>query len=391
MVNKTLNILIVASWYPDEKHPTNGSFIEEQAQMLKKAGHKVVVLHPFLTGTFFSTFLKKDIFSFFQWNDISVLRVGIKPLLPGQREIAYKKLYRACKKELKRNQISIEQFDVIHSHAMFMGGYIAMNLAIDFNKIFFHTEHTSGLIFHPEQYNSSDIQAIRKLFETAKNVFFVSQFALDKSIEQFGIEKSPKQIVLWNLVEQSFFSESLNQEKDLNFSYIVIANLIPRKQIDLIIKSFSELLKIYPNSQLTIAGDGPEKMKLVSLVNDLKLSEVVCFLPKLNRQKVREQIAKHNVLISASQVETFGLTVAEAQALGKPAVVTDSGGVRDIVEDKTGIITEQGIEEFSNGLTNIRANYDKYDPLIIREITFNKFSSNVIYNKLMTFYASVLN
>lgn len=42
-----------------------------------------------------------------------------------------------------------------------------------------------------------------------------------------------------------------------------------------------------------------------------------------------------DVVVSASHSESFGLVLVEAMALGKPLVVTDSGGPRDIVENET--------------------------------------------------------
>lgn len=385
MITKPLNILIVASWYPNEQHPTNGSFIEEQAQMFKDAGHRVIVLHPFLTGTFFSSIFKKNLKFMALWNNISVIRVGIKPVFPKQRKISYDKLYQECKKALKKFNISVEHFDLIHSHTMFMGGVIAMNLAKEFKKNHFHTEHTSGLIFRPEQYNKEDENIIKNVFESSKNVFFVSQFALEMTLAQWRIVKKDTHVVLPNMVNKIFFQHSNSELMDKPFSYIIICGLIPIKRVDLILKGWSELLIHYPDSQLTIAGEGPEKNKLESIVNQLNLSKSVRFLPKLHRQEVLQQISIHHVLISSSKLETFGLTIAEAQALGKPVVATDSGGVRDIVDEETGIITGQSIEELTIGLIEIQKNYKKYNPQKIREKIKQKFASEIILERLMGF------
>ena len=40
----------------------------------------------------------------------------------------------------------------------------------------------------------------------------------------------------------------------------------------------------------------------------------------------------------ASHVETYGMTIAEANPMGKPVICTDSGKVKDIVDEETGII-----------------------------------------------------
>jgi len=386
MLDRPLNILIVASWYPDEENNTRGSFIEEQAQMLKNAGHQVLVLHPFLLGTFFSSFLKKEFSSFSDWNDIPLLRVGIKPPFPLNRKIAYKKLYLTCKKELKKYKVSIDEFDIIHSHVMFMGGFIARSLAQDYKKLFYHTEHSSGLIFNTKQYNSADKRIIKQIFHSAKRVFFVSQFSLLQTLNRFSIESTSKYAVLPNIVHKRFFNQKLVNCNLNPFSYIVIANLIPLKGLDTLVRSWKELINVYPNSMLTIAGNGPEKEGLVNLVNNLNVAMSVTFLPSLSREEVKEQISIHHVLVSTSKIETFGLTVAEAQAMGLPVVVTDSGGVRDIVDIDSGIITDHSVLEIAKGLVKIQSNFNTYIAGNIRKQTFNKFSEAIVYEKLLNHY-----
>ena len=246
-----------------------------------------------------TTILKKEICSFDQWNEIPVLNVGVKPPLPGQRQLAYQKLYRACKKELKRHQVSIEQFDVIHSHSMFMGGFIAMNLAKDFSKSFFHTEHTSGLIFKPEQYNQFDKSTIREVFNSAKKVFFVSQYALDETLDQYSVVKTNSHEVLPNVVDDLFFDKSESSDNTFElFRYLTISNLIPRKRVDLLLRAWLVVLRVFPDSRLTIAGDGPEKENLISFVKLHGLEQSVNFVPKLSRSEVKSLIEKHHESLS---------------------------------------------------------------------------------------------
>jgi len=390
MVNKSLNILIVASWYPNDAQPTNGSFVEEQVQMLLREGHSVTVLHPFLTGTFMSSLLQKDLQQRDLFNGVQVIRVGVSPVLPGFRVLAYKKLFNACVKTCSKYNINLSEFDVIHSHALFMGGYIAMRLGKKFGKLFFHTEHTSGLIFNPKQYSKQDVEILKSVYSAAVNVFFVSRFALDKTLAQYGIIADDKFSVLSNIVDDSFFDRSISENNVEPFCYLIICNLIPLKRVDLLLNSWVDLIKKYPKSKLTIAGDGPERSRLVDLTEELKISDLVTFLPRLNRNEVKEQIRRHHVLVSTSALETFGLTVAEAQAMGKPVVVTDSGGVRDIVEADTGIITGDSPEDFSIGLVKIQRIYSSFNPEYIREKAVQKFSTNVISEKLISNYVEKL-
>lgn len=386
MRDKPLNILIVASWYPDAAHPTSGSFVEEQALMLHNAGHTVCVLHPYLMGTFFSSLLKKNQISKEVYNEIPVVRIGIKPPLPKQRKLAYKQLFQKCLSALDKYKCPIGEIDIIHSHAMFMGAYVAERLAQKSEKVFFHTEHTSGLIIQPEQYNQMDRSIIKAVFNTAKNTFFVSQFALEKTLKQFSIPLSDRHQVLPNLVHGSFFEQNSATNIHGHFRYLIICNLIPLKRVDFLLKTWAHVVDKHADLRLSIAGEGPEKNRLLELTRKLNIEDKVYFLPRLNRSEVKEQIEKHHVLLSTSKIETFGLTVAEAQALGKPVVVTDSGGVRDIVEPTTGIICTPEKDSLAQGLIDVYENFKTYSSNEIRTKTYAKFSSEVIYKKLFAYY-----
>jgi glycogen(starch) synthase len=387
---KPLNILLIASWYPDDLAPSQGSFIEEQAVMLQQRGHSVTVLHAFLLGTFKESMGKKEVCEITTRKNITVIRVGVKPILPGSRKLAYSTCFKRSLSAFKKFGVDPESFDVVHSHAAFMGGIITLKLSQKYNLEFFHTEHTSGLIFLPEQYNQQDRLLLKKVYSRAKNVFFVSRFALDNSLKTFNIPVQENILVLHNVVDDSFFNVHLNKIPAPPLKYIAINNLIPRKGVDNLIYAWSQLIKEYPNSLLTIAGSGSMKDDLQKMVAQIGLSNNVSFIPSLNRQEVIEALNSHHVLVSASYLETFGLTVAEAQAMGKPVVVTDSGGVRDIVESETGIITDQTVESFAKGLIEIQKNYIDYSPDSIRAITRRKFSFDIVYTKLYTLYLSSL-
>jgi glycosyltransferase involved in cell wall biosynthesis len=94
----------------------------------------------------------------------------------------------------------------------------------------------------------------------------------------------------------------------------------------------------------------------------------------------------HHMVLSTSKVETFGLTIAEAQAMGKPVVVTDSGGVRDIVTQETGIVTELSATAFAKGLIQLIQTFQTYDPETIRLSAKNRFAAEVIMNQLNEIY-----
>ena len=385
MQNNKLNILIIASWYPSINEPFNGSFIEEQAIMLKDNGHIVTVLHPYLKGTFINSLSQRKTFiSNSIINNIKVIHIGVSPFLPGFRGLSYIKCYNQTLKIT--NSLKVENFDIIHSHSLFLGGYIARKLSRKFNIPHFHTEHTSGLIFQPEIYNLTDRRIIKNVLKSAHRVFFVSEFAKINTLNKWDIYCSDKYHVIPNMVENSFFQLTPNSLAKIPFRYILIGSLIPVKGISTLIDAWIILIQKFPDSLLTIAGEGFLKDELEIKIKNLTLNDTIKLIPRLSRDQVKTQLTNHHVLVSASKLETFGLTVAEAQANGKPVIVTNSGGINDIVSELTGIITGHNPLELAQGLIDIQTNYYKYDQNNICKLTEQKFSPNSIYKKLEEFY-----
>lgn len=387
MNNRPLNILIVASWYPSDNDPISGSFIQEQALMLKEYGHNVTVIHPQLKGTFLKTLLKRNTTTAISDDHgIKSIHIYISPSLPRLRSLSYKKSYTLAMKLIKAEIEKCGKFDLVHSHAMFLGGYIALRFSKEMRIPFYHTEHSSGLIFDPKSYDNTDKKIIHSVFNSARRVFFVSEFAKNETLKIWNVSNSDRFAVLPNIVEKTFFQIPLVTPSINPFNYLIIASLIPVKNVSLLIEAWKLLIHEFPNSNLTIAGEGYLKDKLELLVESLNLNNSIHFLPRLSREEVKVQLIKNNVLVSSSKIETFGLTVAEAQALGRPVIVTDSGGVRDIVTESTGIITGQSPGQLAKGLIEIQKNYLEYDPEATRETAKKKFSSVAVYNYLEKIY-----
>jgi len=386
MYKRSLNILLIASWYPSKENPTAGSFVQEQAHMLRDFGHQVTVIHPFMLGTFANAITKQSYQTFSDEDGIRVLRVGVVPPMPFFRGISYVYCFQRVRIAMKKFQLDPKDFKIIHSHAMFMGGVIGHKLSKKYNLPHVHTEHTSGLIFNPKQYTKKDISITRKAYSHCHKVLFVSHFALKHTLANIALKSKDTFMVLPNIVNPSFFSSPIGPfSKVTSLRFLAIGNFIPIKNHQLLLEAFGLVQKEFPTVGLSIAGKGPLEKHLRALCESLNL-ENVHWLPRLNRAEVKEQMSAHHVILSTSKLETFGLTIAEAQAMGKPVVVTDSGGVRDIVTHETGILTELSSEAFAKGLIQLIQSFDAYDPETIRQSAKNRFAAEVIMNQLNEIY-----
>ena len=114
--------------------------------------------------------------------------------------------------------------------------------------------------------------------------------------------------------------------------------------IDYLIKAFSIVLSKHSDLplKLLIVGDGSERKNLENLVRELGLEGKVCFVGKVDYSKVPYFNNVIDVYSALSLYDSFGVAIVEAESCGKPVVVSNVGGLPEVVEDGvTGFVVER--------------------------------------------------
>jgi len=134
---------------------------------------------------------------------------------------------------------------------------------------------------------------------------------------------------------------------------LVIGSVKPLESLyncDILIKSFAVLEKKYSYLKLLIVGDGSEKKNLGQLVTDLNISDKVVFMGRVPFAQISNYFNMIDILANLSEYESFGVSVIEAMACQKPVVVTDTGGLKDLVQDESvGLKVPVGDVEATSG------------------------------------------
>ncbi len=120
--------------------------------------------------------------------------------------------------------------------------------------------------------------------------------------------------------------------KNKNFTLGILSRLSPEKNIITAIKSFKIFLNDVPNAKLNIAGDGPELQKLNKLVRQENLQNNISFLGHINN--IEKFFNEIDLFIHPATKEPFGLVVLEAFNYYTPVIGSDSGGLKEIVNNK---------------------------------------------------------
>ncbi|HRG53573.1 MAG TPA: glycosyltransferase [Bacteroidia bacterium] len=113
---------------------------------------------------------------------------------------------------------------------------------------------------------------------------------------------------------------------------------------DVLIHALKKVCTVNPDKsiKLLLVGSGTLMEECRNLVRELNLDDKVIFAGKVPPDKVVNYHNMIDIYCNISNRESFGVSVVEAMACGKPVVVTNVGGLPEIVKhNETGLIIEK--------------------------------------------------
>lgn len=112
-----------------------------------------------------------------------------------------------------------------------------------------------------------------------------------------------------------------------------IGRLAEVKNYRRLIEAFALSCQSEPNIALVLIGTGPMEQELKALVKTLDLERQVVFLGY--RKDIPSLLQNLDVFVLISLREGFGLALAEAMASGLPALVSNKGGMKEVLGDSS--------------------------------------------------------
>lgn len=154
--------------------------------------------------------------------------------------------------------------------------------------------------------------------------------------------------------------------KEVNTTFLYVGRMAPSKRVHEIIQAFARYQAEGHDGRLWLIGDGPNRYVtgLHELVRRLGLDEMVQFLGRVPPDVKHDRMARAHVLLMASVREGWGLSIAEANVCGTPAVVYDVPGLRDAVRNgETGFVVPPTPENLADGMDRLTADPALYQRL----------------------------
>jgi glycosyltransferase involved in cell wall biosynthesis len=233
----------------------------------------------------------------------------------------------------------IENFkpDIIHAH--YASSYGLLGAISDFHPFILSVWGSDVFSFPKKSFIHKAIlkyvlKKADKLLSTSHVMVKETNIYTDKSIEvtPFGIDM--KQFKPMDI--NDLFAED-------DFVIGTVKTLEEKYGIEYLIKAFKILSDKYQNMplKLLIVGNGSLENKLKLLVKELNLEEKTIFtgnIPFVDIPKYHNMLSV-SVSVSVCDSESFGVAIIEASACKKPVVVSNVGGLPEVVEDGiTGIV-----------------------------------------------------
>jgi GalNAc-alpha-(1->4)-GalNAc-alpha-(1->3)-diNAcBac-PP-undecaprenol alpha-1,4-N-acetyl-D-galactosaminyltransferase len=177
---------------------------------------------------------------------------------------------------------------------------------------------------------------------------------------QFSWLSTEKRSVIANpLPLPSTFSEGgisiLNPAKK---HLLAMGRLAEQKGFDCLIEAFQKIAPHYPEWDLTIVGEGPQRPYLEKLIEKSPVSERM-FLTGVHKNPF-PTLADANIFILPSRFEPFGNVIIEAMAGGVPVIATKCDGPLEIIRDEVdGLLVEiEDIEGLAEAIQKLISDGD---------------------------------
>jgi len=257
--------------------------------------------------------------------------VYLKP--DGSNLTLGEKLAKKYGKFIERNQIG---FDLVHAHFTWPSGYAGVKSAREFGVPVVVTAHGFDVYDLPFR-GKTWFEKVKFTLTNADHVITVSKSNFEILTKKLGVP--PERVsVIPNGFNSSLFSpmDKFEARRVLNLPedkkiLLNVANLVPIKGHEFLIRAFSKVVKERKDVLLIIVGDGPERKKLERLIVELGLGNCVKLVGSKPHDEIPLWMNAADLFVLPSLSEGNPTVMFEALGVGLPFVGTAVGGVPEII------------------------------------------------------------
>ena len=239
-----------------------------------------------------------------------------------------------------------EQVDIIHAHDWLVAE-AAVRVKQAFSKPLVSTIHATEMgrrsgIHNDYQRTINDVE--RHLVNQSSEVICCSYYMAYQVSSAFNVHADRLHVIPNGVNAAKFSGEisttSVKQHYAKNRERIVsfVGRLVHEKGVHVLIGAVPKVLAAMPEVNFVIVGEGGMKDYLKKEAWDFGVADHVFFAGFVDEKTLVSIYRASAAAVFPSLYEPFGITALEAMAAKTPVIVTDTGGLAEIVDhEKTGI------------------------------------------------------
>ncbi|PIZ92935.1 MAG: hypothetical protein COX82_03655 [Candidatus Magasanikbacteria bacterium CG_4_10_14_0_2_um_filter_41_10] len=171
-------------------------------------------------------------------------------------------------------------------------------------------------------------------------IICVSEFVKELGV-QYRITSPDAFVVIYNGVELQ--PRIKNEHHDVRIT--CVGRLAPPKRPLVLLEAISLFTPEMQRDLYTrVVGKGPQMDQLVTYITSKKIQHIE-LMGSLSRERIFDILHNSDIFVFLSDWEGFPISILEAMSCGLPIVSSNVGGIREMVDDKNGILLAQTTPE----------------------------------------------
>jgi glycosyltransferase involved in cell wall biosynthesis len=283
-----------------------------------------------------------------------------------------------------------ENVDLIHGHDWLVAN-AATKVRNAYGKPLVSTIHATEIgrrqgIHNEYQRNINDVE--KSMIDQSLEVICCSSYMAHQISETFSVSRERLHVIP-NGVDVSRF-DAKTDVKAVRRRYakpdeklvLYVGRLVYEKGVHVLIGAVPKVLSSLPNVSFAIVGEGGMQDYLEKEAWDFGVADHVFFTGFVDGETLVSLYKASDVCVVPSLYEPFGITALEAMAARTPVVVSDTGGLAEIVEhDKTGVkVYSDNSDSLAWGILRVMQNQRLANS--IRENAYRKVFRDHNWNRI---------
>ena len=239
-------------------------------------------------------------------------------------------------------------------------------------------------VFEANQLFPAYIKVLTELINDRGLCTCPSEFLKKELLKRFNIPEHRVIVIPNGFNDSLFVKQHKKRELTEQCNIVHVGRFIPLKGHRYLIEALQVLAQRgFNNITLTLIGDGETQTECKALAHRLSIEDKVIFKGLISHNEVADELNKADIYVHPSytldcgKAETFGVAILEAIATGLPVIISNSGGMPEVLtvpnEKYAKVVDQQSAKALAFAIEAFIAESNNFD-----EKEFNAFRTTVL-------------